>query len=423
MASTPAPGGRGPEPVSGLPAARRSLSVAEYVAELAALLPPDPRSEQVPLDEALGRVLAEPVTARTANPAFDNSAMDGYAVRFESMTTVPVRLRVVGEVAAGSADEPVIGAGECVRIMTGAPLPGSADTVVPVEDTDGGVDVVELRRAPVRRGAHVRLAGEDYPAGVTVAAAGDRLTPGLLGAVAAAGATTVAVRLRPVVAVCATGDELVADGSALGRGQLYESNSHVLAAALRRDGAQVVRGGPVPDQPGALAAWLDEATATADLVVLTGGASVGSHDVVRDLLTERADGVFRHVRVQPGKPQGWARWGDVPVVALPGNPLSAALCYEVFVRPLLEQRVQAAPAATFTAVAATGWTCPSGRAQLLPVLLETTPDGRLLARAAHQRGSASHLVSSLAAADGIAVVAEEVDRVAEGDPVQVRLLV
>ncbi len=407
---------------SGLPAARRSLSVAEYLAELTGLLPPDPRQETVALAEAADRVLAADVAARVAHPAFDNSAMDGYAVRHESVASVPVRLRVTGEVAAGSGADPVLGPGECVRIMTGAPLPGTADTVVPVEDTDGGTDRVEIRRAPDRPGAHVRGAGEDYPAGTVVAATGTRVTPGVVGALAAAGATNVVVRPRPVVAVCATGDELVTDGAELRRGQLHESNSLVLAAALRRDGATVRRGAPVRDQPDALAAWLDEAAPTTDLIVLTGGASVGAHDVVRDLLTERAGGVFRHVRVQPGKPQGWARWAGTPVVALPGNPLSASLCYEVFVRPLLARRTGAAERPPLVALAGASWHCPAGRAQLLPVRLESSDDGRLIAHPAHRRGSASHLVSSLAAADGIAVIPEQVEQVAEGDPVPVRVL-
>ncbi len=405
-----------------LPTARLVLGVAQYQAELAALVDPDHRSERVGLDEAPGRVLAEDVSARTPNPAFDNSAMDGYAVRFDSVSTAPVRLQVVGAVAAGAADEPVLGAGECVRIMTGAPLPATADTVVPLEDTDGGIAWVKVLTAPLRHGAHVRRAGEDYPAGTVVAHVGTRVTPGVAGVVAAAGATRVAVRPRPVVAVAATGDELVADGGPLGRGQLHDSNSHVLAAALRRDGATVRRGEPVRDDPAALAGWLDEVAATSDLIVLTGGASVGDHDVVRDLLTARAGGVFRHVRVQPGKPQGWARWAGTPVVALPGNPLSASLCYEVFVRPLLERRLGVAPRPSLTAVAAASWRCPAGRAQLLPVTLASSPDGRLLARPAHHRGSASHLVSSLAGADAIAVVAEDVDQVRDGDLLEVRVL-
>ncbi len=413
------PGARVSDPKRGQQLVRVQLSADDYREELLALVSPSPRTERVPLESAPGRALAADVTAAVPNPAFTNSAMDGYAVRAADVTELPIRLRVVADVAAGSSVDPALGPGECARIMTGAPLPGAADTVVPVEDTDAGVAWVEIHAA--QAGRHVRRAGEDYPAGQIVATAGLRITPGVLGAIAAAGATSVTVREAPVVAVCATGDELVADGAALARGQLYESNSQVLAAALGRDGARVIRGGPVPDRPEALAAWLDEVASTAALIVVTGGASVGAYDVVRDLLSEQAEGVFRHVRVQPGKPQGWARWAGTPVIALPGNPLSASLCYEFFVRPVLERLLQVNGPSELTAVAATDWGCPPGRMQLLPVRLSSSQDGRLLATPVHDRGSASHLTSALGGADAIAVVAEEVARVRTGDLLRVRL--
>lgn len=397
---------------------RVKLTAQEYSEELLALVSTG-TIEQVSLADAGGRVLAADVAARVPNPAFTNSAMDGYAVRATDVAELPVQLRVIGDVAAGSSSDPALTAGECVRIMTGAPLPSAADTVVPVEDTDGGTDLVEVRAAAA--GRHVRHAGEDYPAGHVVAASGTRITPGVLGALAAAGAISVTVRKPPTVAVCATGDELVADGAPLARGQLYESNSHVLAAALHRDGAIPLRGGPVPDQPEALAAWLDEVAPAADLIVLTGGASVGAYDVVRDLLTERAGGVFRHVAVQPGKPQGWARWAGTPVVALPGNPLSASLCYEFFVRPVVEKVLGASGPSELLAVAAADWGCPPGRMQLLPVRLGSGDDGHLLATPVHSRGSASHLTSALGGADAIGIVPAEVDRVAAGDLIRVRL--
>ncbi len=398
---------------------RELLTVEEYCAELSRLVRPDERAEDVALAQASGRVLAEPVVGGVSVPGFDNSAMDGYAVRFAEVAAAPVKLRVAGEVPAGSPADPAAGAGECVRIMTGAPMPGFADTVVPVEDTDGGVGEVTVRRAPERAGAHVRRAGDDFAAGSLLAVAGAVLTPALVGALAAAGVTSAAVRPRPVVAVCATGDELVSDGSPLRRGQIHDSNSLGLAAALTRDGAQPHRFEPVADRAEALAAWLD--SVSADLVVVTGGASVGAYDVVRDVL-QAAGGTFRHVRVQPGKPQGWAVWQGTPVVALPGNPLSASLSYEVFVRPLLDRRLGRGGPTWFTAVAAEGWSSPAGRRQLLPVRLTSASDGRLLATPAHARGSASHVVTSLAAADGIAAVAEEVTAVTAGDAVAVRWL-
>ncbi len=400
---------------------REVLDLEQYRAELLALVTPDGRTQQVPLAEASGRVLAGPVTSRVSIPVFDNSAMDGYAVRFAEVHRAPVRLRVVADLPAGSCADPPAGPGECVRIMTGAPVPGFADTVVPVEDTDAGTAEVEVRRVPSRAGAHVRRAGEDVTAGTLLAGPGERLTPGLVGALAAAGVTAVAVRRRPVVAVCATGDELVADGSPLARGQIHESNSPALAAALARDGAEPRRDGPLGDDPGGLAAWLDAVAGSADLVVLTGGASVGAHDVVRDVL-QQAGGVFRHVRMQPGKPQGWAVWGGTPVISLPGNPLSAALSYEVLVRPLLDRILGCPSPPDATAVAGRAWASPAGRRQLVPVRLGTDAGGRLVANPAHALGSASHLVTSLAAADGYALVAEDVTEVCPGDVVAVRWL-
>lgn len=399
---------------------RELLTLEQYRAELLALVEPDGRAASVPLAEAHGRVLARPVASPVGIPGFDNSAMDGYAVRFADLDPVPRRLRVVGDVPAGSAADPAAGPGECVRIMTGAPLPTFADTVVPVEDTDGGSDSVTVRAAPGSPGRHVRRAGEDFAPGTTLAAAGAVLTPALVGALAAAGVTRVDVRPRPLVVVLATGDELVADGSALRRGQIHESNSVALAAALVRDGATPHRAGPVRDDPAALAAALHEVAAGADLVLLTGGASVGAFDVVRDVLTG-AGGTFRHVRMQPGKPQGRAVWNGTPVVSLPGNPLSAALSYEVLVRPLLDRRLGRPAPRWYPAVAGRAWASPPGRRQLLPVRLDSI-GGTLTAVPAHPRGSASHLVTSLAGADGIAMVAEDVTAVAPGDPLVVRWL-
>lgn len=398
---------------------RMLLTVEEYADELAALVAPLAADERLPLVAASGRVLARPVASRVDVPVFTNSAMDGYAVRAADVAATPVRLRVVADVAAGSPEDPPLRPGECARIMTGAPLPGAADTVVPVEHTDGGTTTVEVRTPPARPGAHVRRAGEDLVAGDEVAPAGAALTPGLVGTLAAVGVTDVDVRRRPVVAVASTGDELVSGGGTLRRGQIHESNGVALAAALLRDGAEVVRAGSVADDPAALAARLDALAPGADLVVLTGGASVGAFDVVRDVLVARG-GVFRHVRMQPGKPQGWGRWGATPVVSLPGNPVSALISYEVFVRPLLDRLLGWATPPALVGVAGRAWDSPPGRRQFVPVRLACDDAGRLVATPAHAGGSASHLVSSLALADGLAVVAEDVLRVEQGDRVGVR---
>jgi len=400
---------------------RESLTLEQYQAELLALAPPASGSEPVALTDAPGRVLAAPVRSAVGIPGFDNSAMDGYAVRLADVAAVPVRLRVVGDVPAGSAADPWAAPGECVRIMTGAPLPSFADTVIPVEHTEPDGDWATVTSAPTRCGAHVRRTGDDIEPGTELAGSGAEVTPSLLGALAGAGVVSVQVRPRPAVAVCATGDELVTDGSPLRRGQVYESNSRALAAALARHGAIPVRADPVRDDPVALAGWLDAISPRADLVVLTGGASVGAYDVVRDVLTE-AGGSFRHVRIQPGKPQGWAVWKGVPVISLPGNPVSAQLSYELFVRPLLDRMLGRTERPWFTAVAGAAWTSPAGRRQIVPARLTTATDGRLTAEPAHPRGSASHVVTSLARADGYVMVDAEATTVGVGDLVRARWL-
>ncbi len=398
---------------------REVLTVEQYQAELAVLVEADARVEEVPLAAAAGRVLADAVRSASSLPPFDNSAMDGYAVRFADVADVPVVLAVAGESRAGSAETPSAAPGACVRIMTGAPLPAFADTVVPLEDTDDGRSRVEVRVRPARRGAYVRPAGDDIGVGALLADAGVELTAALLGAAAAAGVVTVPVRPRPVVAVRASGDELVSDGSPLRPGQVYDSNSPALAAAVARDGALPLSTTPVGDDGAALAAWLDAVAGQVDLVVLTGGASVGAYDVVRDVL-QAAGGTFRHVRVQPGKPQGWALWSGTPVLSLPGNPVSAQLSYEVFVRPLLDRILGRAERPWFTAVAGAAWASPPGRRQLVPVRLTTTAQGRLTAMPAHPKGSASHLVTAPARADGYVVVAEDATSVSPGDPLPAR---
>jgi molybdopterin molybdotransferase len=376
------------------------------------------------LAAAAGRVLARSVASPGALPACDNSAMDGYAVRYAAVATVPVTLRVAGEAAAGCAAGPQAGPGDCVRIMTGAPLPAGADTVVPLEDTDGGRDRVTVLVRPERPGAFVRPAGDALAAGGLLAGAGTSLSPAVIMALAAAGLSAVDVRPRPRVAVRSTGDELRPPGVPLGRGQVYDATSLALQAALGRDGALPVVFDPAPDDPAGLAAWLDGVAGQVDLVLLAGGASVGDHDVTRDVLMTRPDSAFRHVRIQPGKPQGWARWDQgTPVLALPGNPLSTLTSYELFVRPVLDALLGRPPADAWCAVRAdAAWPSPAGRRQIVPVTWRTDGDGARWVRPAHAKPLASHLVTALATADGLAMVPEDWTEVVRGDTLMARRL-
>ncbi|GEM00166.1 molybdopterin molybdotransferase MoeA [Cellulomonas terrae] len=370
---------------------------------------------EVLLDDAGGLVLAEDLRTHEPLPRWDNSAMDGYAVRHADVTALPVTLRVVADLPAGSADEPVVVAGSAARIMTGAPVPAGADTIVPVELTDAGTATVLVRDAPTP-GTHVRRAGEDAVPGDVVVAAGTLLGPAAIAAVASLGHATVRVHRRPRVAVVSTGDELVPPGSPLRRGQIPDSNSWLLAAAVREAGGEAVRIGPVPDDVDALRELL--LSLDVDAIVTSGGVSVGAYDVVKAALVDQPDVEFVAVAVQPGKPQGLGRLPDgTPIYTLPGNPVSSFASFEMFVRPaLLRMRGLAdVERRTVLAVADDTWTTPPGRAQLMPVRW-VGPDRVVRATA---RGSGSHLVARLALAEGLAVIPAEVSQVRAGDPITV----
>ncbi|TNM41155.1 molybdopterin molybdotransferase MoeA [Nocardioides albidus] len=296
-------------------------------------------TEVVAVDEARERVLAEPVTAPEPLPAFDNSGMDGYAVRAVDVATAtpdsPVRLRVGEDIPAGA---PVgeLTPGSVRRIMTGAAVPQGADAVVEVEATDGGTDVVEIREARAT-GSFVRTAGSDVATGSQVLDAGMTLGPAQIGVLAALGVREVVVRRRPRVLVLSTGSELAED-PAPGSGQIRDANGALLAAAVEEAGGVAVRRLWVEDDVPTFLALLDEELASGgvDLVLTSGGVSAGAYEVVKDGLGPR--GVeFVKVAMQPGMPQGSGLVGDTPVVCLPGNPVSALTSWEVFVRPALRR--------------------------------------------------------------------------------------
>ncbi|GGM43765.1 molybdopterin molybdenumtransferase [Longimycelium tulufanense] len=316
---------------------RTLVGVAEHRARVAALIPPTP-VERRPVGDCLGLALATDLESPIALPPFDNSAMDGYAVRSVDVATAapeaPVSLPVAEDIPAGRGDVPPLLPGTAHRIMTGAPVPSGADAVVPVESTDGGVSEV-LVRAAARPGAHIRWAGEDVRTGEVVLPAGIGLGPAQLGLAAAVGADRLAVRRPLRVLVLSTGSELVEPGQPLRGGQIYESNGVMLASAVRAAGgtAELLRF--VPDDVDAfhraLAPWLDRV----DLVLTSGGVSAGAYEVVKEALSGRGVS-FHKVAVQPGGPQGLGRYdGGVPVVTLPGNPVSSLVSFEVFVRPAL----------------------------------------------------------------------------------------
>ena len=400
-------------------------TVAEHLADILAGVEPLPPIEMQLLD-AHGCTLARDVTAPIDLPVFDNSAMDGYAVVAADLAgagDAPVTLPVLGDMAAGTAPTAYrVSPGVSTRIMTGAPVPGGADAVVPVEWTDGGVEQVQIRQAPAV-GANIRRRAEDVTTGELLLSAGTRLGARQLGLLAAAGLGRIPVRPRPRVVVLSTGSELVEPGSVLGPGQIPESNSSTLTAAALEAGALAFRVGIVPDDPGQLLDAIEDSLVRADVVLTTGGVSVGAYDVVKEALGTLGTVRFDKVAMQPGMPQGFGTVGRdaTPIFTLPGNPVSAYVSFEVFVRPVLRRLLGIEPVQRplVDAVALEGFSSPPGRRQYVRAALDPSELGYAV-RPVGGRGS--HLVKDLARSDALIVVPEEVREVPEGATVQVAVL-
>jgi molybdopterin molybdotransferase len=393
-------------------------TVEEHQAVVQALLPALPE-ERVPLAEAHGRVLARDVVAQVPLPGFDNSAMDGYAGRWAELAGpggAPVRLPVAEDIPAGRSDVVALAPGTVHRIMTGAPLPPGADVVVPVELTDGGTDVVEIRERPAA-GSHLRGAGEDITAGTVALSAGAPLGAAQLGLAAAVGATELTVRRRPRVLVLSTGSELVAPGQPLVRGQIYESNSMLLAAAVEEAGGIPRRLHFVPDDVDQFLATVRAEVASADLLITSGGVSAGAYEVVKDAFRTLGTVEFGKVAMQPGGPQGAGTVDGVPVITLPGNPVSAFVSFEVFVRPALRRALGHAFPDRLRAPArlAGPLRSPAGKRQFL----RGRYDGGEVSQVG---GPGSHLVAHLARANCLVVVPEHVTELPAGAQVDVVLI-
>ncbi|MGE0256611.1 MAG: gephyrin-like molybdotransferase Glp [Alphaproteobacteria bacterium] len=310
------------------------ISVDEARARILAGLAPV-AAEQVGVAEAWGRVLAGDVTARVTQPPLDVSAMDGWAVRGADVARVPARLKAIGEVPAGARAERPVGPGETMRIFTGAPLPDGADAVVLQEDADRDGDTVTVREG-VAAGRHVRRAGLDFAAGDTPLRAGRVLSARDVGLVAAMNVPWLLVRRRPRVAILATGDEIVLPGEPTGPTRIVSSNSFALAALVRATGGEPVVLGIARDDAASLKAMASGAHG-ADMLVTTGGASVGDHDLVQSVLGEVGLAIdFWQIAMRPGKPLMSGRFGAVPMLGLPGNPVSSMVCAVLFLRPALE---------------------------------------------------------------------------------------
>ncbi|MEU1388477.1 MULTISPECIES: gephyrin-like molybdotransferase Glp [unclassified Nonomuraea] len=386
-------------------------SVDAHLAEILATVRPLAPLE-LELERALGTTLAEDVSSPVPLPPFDNSAMDGYAVRAED---VPGTLPVIDDVAAGSDELRAVGPGHAVRIMTGAPMPAGADSVVPVEWTDGGTVSVRINRdVPV--GNAIRRAGEDVQAGEVVLKAGTVIGPAQLGIIAGVGRRRVWVRPQPRVVVISTGAELVEPGAPLGRGQIWESNSFTLTAAVRQAGAEGFRAGSVGDDPAVLLDQLDTHLVRADAIITSGGVSMGAYEPVKEALSPLGTVRFEKVAMQPGMPQGFGVLGDdrVPIFALPGNPVSSFVSFMLFVRPALDKmRGLPTDTAPVTAYVTAALRSPSGRRSYLRGVLSS--EGTV----APVHGQGSHQLAALASANALIVVPEDVTEVPGGSEVEV----
>ena len=396
-------------------------------------------AEERPILDALGQVVAEDIVSRITIPPLDNTAMDGYAVRAPDTAGAseasPVRLRVIGELAAGYLFDGAVEAGTAVRIMTGAPIPAGADAVVPFEETDepSGRPFGTFAKAPdsvgimkaAHPGANIRRAGEDVCSGDTIIGAGTPLHPPQIGVLASLGRATVPVHRRPVVAILSTGDEVVEPGTPLRAGQIYDSNAYSIAAMVRSGGGVPKRLGIAKDTVEALTAKLHEGL-DADMQVTSAGVSRGDYDVVKDVLAKEGEINFWTVRMRPGKPLAFGSFSSggrrVPHIGLPGNPVSSMVSFELFGRP-----------AIYRMLGRTDWRRPTVRA-IVDEPIENEDGRRVYARAVLRQGEdgrwhasltgpqGSGILTSMALANALAVVPEDVAQVRAGEEVDAMLL-
>ncbi len=391
-------------------------------AVLASCHPLAPRA--LPFREALGCVLARDVVAPEMVPPFDNTAVDGYAVRAADTQGAPVELSVIGVLAAGAAPTAAVGPGQALRIMTGAPLPEGADAVVMVEDTAPAVDgKVRIRRS-VATGDALRPAGDDVVSGETVLTAGTELRPAHLGVLASLGTLEPWVVPRARVGVLSTGDELVEGGGPLRPGQIRESNRPMLLALVAQAGAEPVDLGLVRDDEDALAAALREAAAHCDAVITSGGVSMGDYDVVKVVLDRVGRMQWMQIAIRPAKPFAFGLLGDddVPIFGLPGNPVSSLVSFELLARPALRKMMGDTRLGRpeVIGIADTGLPRrPDGKVHFARVTAAMGEDGRVHVRGVGAQGS--HQLAATAGANGLAVLPDG-DGVAPGGEVPVLLI-
>ena len=389
---------------------------------LAGLAPLDPIT--LPLADSHGCVLAEDVVAQWPLPSFDNSSMDGYAVIAGDVSSAaeasPVTLTVIDDVPAGSRADIALRPGCAVRIMTGAPIPSGTDCIVPVEVTDAGTDSVEIREN-VAPGSYIRRAGEDVIVGDVVVRAGTLLSSRQLAVIAAVGKGHVVVYPRPRVAVLSTGSELVEPGTPLSKGMISDSNSFLLVSAANEAGAQAYRVPPVPDDAEAFSAAISDQLHRADLILTSGGVSMGAYDTVKEVFSSYGTVEFTKVAMHPGMPQGHGVVGEsdderIPVITLPGNPVSSYISFQNFVRPAINKLrgLGSTDRPRLAAEVTKPLDSPQSKRQFARGRF--LDDGRVEPVGG---GQGSHVMGGLAQADCLIVIPEGVANVNAGDTVDV----
>ena len=389
---------------------------------LAGLEPLDPIT--LPLADSHGCVLAEDVVAQWPLPSFDNSSMDGYAVIASDVSSAaeasPVTLTVIDDVPAGSRADVALRPGCAVRIMTGAPIPSGTDCIVPVEVTDAGTDSVEIRER-VAAGSYIRRAGEDVIIGDVVVRAGTLLSSRQLAVIAAVGKGHVVVYPRPRVAVLSTGSELVEPGTPLSKGMISDSNSFLLVSAANEAGAQAYRVPPVPDDAEAFTAAISDQLHRADLILTSGGVSMGAYDTVKEVFSSYGTVEFTKVAMHPGMPQGHGVVGEsdderIPVITLPGNPVSSYISFQNFVRPAINKLrgLGSTDRPRLAAEVTKPLDSPQSKRQFARGRF--LDDGRVEPVGG---GQGSHVIGGLAQADCLIVIPEGVAHVNAGDTVDV----
>ncbi len=403
---------------------RRMEDHRDYLLSLVEPLPAFAHS----LIDAMGLSSCEDIESDIDLPGFDNSAMDGYAVHAADTAgadaQAPVVMEVLGEVAAGDTERHTVPPGAVIKIMTGAPMPLGADAVVPYESTDRGSTDVQIFR-PAEAGQHVRRQGDDIRVGDEILATGQEIHARTVGVLAGIGIDAVLVRPRPRVVVISTGSELVPPGHKLtDTGQIYDSNSFLLAAAAKAEGAQVYRVGLVPDDPDKIRETISDQLLRADLILSTGGVSQGDYDLVKSVMPELGLTDFCEVAMQPGKPQGFGLIGEdkVPMVMLPGNPVSAFVSFQAFVRPLLRKMMGAEPILRpeVTAISSRVVRSSRGKRQFIRAVATLDVSGQRSVEPIGGHGS--HLLGDLSRSNALIIMGEEEELVAAGDPVSVWLL-